>query len=249
MSQEEKAEASAGRPIKRLKRSRRDRVIAGVCGGVADYIGIDPIIVRVLWLAAMFWGGSGLLAYIIAMVIIPPAREGETEPSSGAGGRLALGVLLVLIGLFFILMRHYPVMFLWRPEPRLWLPIGLVLTGLVILIVSRRQNVPGMGEHSPADYKGGRVDQQEQPPESDATAFDRPQGERLWRSSRERVILGICGGIGVRYRVDPVLVRLIWIFVTLVTHGAGVIIYLLLYFLIPLEPVRAVKTGGDTGRA
>jgi phage shock protein C len=56
---------------KRLYRSNRNKMICGVCGGIAEYINIDPTIVRLLWVVFSFAGGAGLLAYIIAAIIIP----------------------------------------------------------------------------------------------------------------------------------------------------------------------------------
>ncbi|MCB2211161.1 PspC domain-containing protein [bacterium] len=56
---------------RRLTRSRDNRVIAGVCGGIGNYFNIDPVIVRILWLLAFFGAGAGLLAYIIAWLVIP----------------------------------------------------------------------------------------------------------------------------------------------------------------------------------
>jgi len=49
----------------------RDKKVAGVCSGIADYFGIDPTVVRVGWIVFMLAGGSGILAYIIAMVVMP----------------------------------------------------------------------------------------------------------------------------------------------------------------------------------
>ena len=56
---------------KRLYKSRIDRKICGVCGGIAEYFHIDPVLVRVLWIVAALFFGSGILAYIIAALIIP----------------------------------------------------------------------------------------------------------------------------------------------------------------------------------
>jgi phage shock protein C len=58
-------------PYRRLYRSRRDRKIAGVCGGLADFFGIDPTWVRLLFILFFFLGGSALLIYIIMWVIVP----------------------------------------------------------------------------------------------------------------------------------------------------------------------------------
>ena len=57
--------------IKHLYRSRKDRMIAGVCGGLASYIGIDPTLVRLLFVLGLFAVGGTFLAYIVMMIVIP----------------------------------------------------------------------------------------------------------------------------------------------------------------------------------
>ena len=56
--------------MKRLYRSKDNRVLCGVCGGIGDYLNVDPTIIRLLCLRLGFTG-SGLIAYIVAAVIIP----------------------------------------------------------------------------------------------------------------------------------------------------------------------------------
>ena len=56
---------------KKLYRSTENRVIAGVCGGIAEYFDIDPTLVRLAWVLFCVLGGSGLLAYIIAALVMP----------------------------------------------------------------------------------------------------------------------------------------------------------------------------------
>jgi phage shock protein C len=58
---------------KRLMRSSRDKKIAGVCGGLADYFDLDPTIVRVVWLLAIFFAGTGVLIYLILWIALPVA--------------------------------------------------------------------------------------------------------------------------------------------------------------------------------
>ena len=64
---------------KKLYRSTENRVIAGVCGGIAEYFDIDPTLVRLAWVLFCVLGGSGLLAYIIAAIIIPERAAGDVE--------------------------------------------------------------------------------------------------------------------------------------------------------------------------
>ena len=56
---------------KKLYRSRSNRVIAGVCGGLAQYLGIDPTVVRLIMALVTFVGGMSILVYLIAWLIIP----------------------------------------------------------------------------------------------------------------------------------------------------------------------------------
>ncbi|MBS7245211.1 MAG: PspC domain-containing protein [Bacteroidales bacterium] len=63
----------------RLYRSQSDKKIAGVCGGIAEYFNIDPTIVRLLWLILVFCFGGGLVAYLLAVIVIPyrPVQGGD----------------------------------------------------------------------------------------------------------------------------------------------------------------------------
>lgn len=56
---------------KRLYRSRDNFMIAGVCGGLGEYFDMDPTFIRLLWIVFTLAGGSGILAYIIAWIVIP----------------------------------------------------------------------------------------------------------------------------------------------------------------------------------
>jgi phage shock protein C len=68
---------------KKLRRSRRDRMIAGVCGGLAEYLSIDSTIVRIGFaLLVVIPNGVGLLVYLIMMIVVPEEAVSETTPSS-----------------------------------------------------------------------------------------------------------------------------------------------------------------------
>ena len=63
---------------KRLYRSRTDRKLGGVCGGIARYFNIDPTFIRIVWVVLILGAGVGLLAYVICWIVIP------LEPASAA---------------------------------------------------------------------------------------------------------------------------------------------------------------------
>jgi phage shock protein C len=67
-----------------LMRPRDGRMLAGVCAGVADYFGLDVTLVRVIWaVLAVITGGAGILAYLVAWILIP--NEGQQSPVAEAG--------------------------------------------------------------------------------------------------------------------------------------------------------------------
>ena len=59
------------KPYKKLRRSRTDRKIAGVCGGLADYFRIDPIWIRLLFILFFLLGGAAFLIYVVMWIIVP----------------------------------------------------------------------------------------------------------------------------------------------------------------------------------
>jgi phage shock protein PspC (stress-responsive transcriptional regulator) len=69
---------------RRLYRSRRDRQLAGVAGGMAEYLEIDPTVVRLVWILSIFLGGFGILLYIIMAFIVPLDPRGITGPGGGS---------------------------------------------------------------------------------------------------------------------------------------------------------------------
>jgi len=61
---------------KKLYRSTTDKKIAGVCGGLGEYFDVDPTLIRLIWLVLVLAAGTGVLAYIIAWIIIPEKPAG-----------------------------------------------------------------------------------------------------------------------------------------------------------------------------
>ena len=70
---------------KRLMRSSTDKKLAGVCGGLGAYFDVDPMIIRLCWLLAVFLGGTGLLAYVVLWIVLPLAPpENSIATSQGS---------------------------------------------------------------------------------------------------------------------------------------------------------------------
>ncbi|MEZ5167768.1 MAG: PspC domain-containing protein [Acidimicrobiales bacterium] len=86
-------------PPRTIRRSDTDRVFAGVCGGIAEYVGIDPVLVRLGFVLAGLLGGTGFAAYLIAWLVMPAADADESAAMSAlrdgrrAGGRSLVSVV------------------------------------------------------------------------------------------------------------------------------------------------------------
>src|SRR5215510_13579834 len=87
MPRAEAVDGTSAAPLPRLVRSRTDRRIAGVCGGLAEYFDVDPTMVRVTWVILSIIAGAvvfGVVAYLVAWLIIPsaPAAVLQASPST-----------------------------------------------------------------------------------------------------------------------------------------------------------------------
>ena len=135
-----------------LTRSRNS-VIGGVAAGVAEWINVDPALVRVAWaLLVPITTGAALIAYLVAWAVIPeappsapaegePAAEGSTgapatapKPIDQGRTQLLLGGGLVLVGLWFLLREYLPDI-----DWGLVWPLALVAAGLAILVSALRR--------------------------------------------------------------------------------------------------------------
>lgn len=90
-------------PPRRLTRSADDRMLGGVCGGLAEYTGLDPVIFRVVVAVAAVLGGAGLAAYLVAWLVIP-APDGDSHAESFLRHRDLPKVVLVALGVVLFLV-------------------------------------------------------------------------------------------------------------------------------------------------
>ncbi|MDA2922873.1 PspC domain-containing protein [Patescibacteria group bacterium AH-259-L07] len=64
---------------KKLYRSRKNRIIAGVCGGLGEYLSVDPIVVRIVFVLLLFFDGLGLILYLVLLVVVPLKPGADIE--------------------------------------------------------------------------------------------------------------------------------------------------------------------------
>lgn len=142
---------------KRLYRSKANRVIAGVCGGLGDYFSLDPVLFRILFVALTLVGGSGILLYIVLIFVIPEegaagkvtvegivnevkegvqktAEEVKADPRWFDNRRNLVAGAIILVGVVALLNQF--AIFSWLSWNVFW-PIVIIGIG-VLLIVKRR---------------------------------------------------------------------------------------------------------------
>ncbi len=134
---------------KRLYRSRKWRVFGGVAGGLAEYFGLDPILMSVIFIIITLINGLGILLYLILWIVVPevpfeiayqikpedqPAQSGTAdnfqvpaETKSAGKGRIIIGGILIVIGILFFVERFIPSFDFEDFFPALLIIIGLAL--------------------------------------------------------------------------------------------------------------------------
>jgi phage shock protein C len=83
---------------RRLHKSCRDKVVWGVCGGLGEYFGVDPVVVRLAFVAAAVAGGASLLVYVLLAIALPMGGPEDAAAPRTAGGAALAGALLVGVG-------------------------------------------------------------------------------------------------------------------------------------------------------
>jgi phage shock protein C len=140
---------------RRLYRCRDNRMVAGVASGIAEYFGLDPSLVRILWLVSIFFGGFSILLYIAMAFIVPlepmtPEAAAAHAAAEAAGSpnvhrhragpsRVVtfIGVVLLLIGGLALVDAIAPGWATWR---QLW-PLLFIGAGGFLLFTSMRREV------------------------------------------------------------------------------------------------------------
>lgn len=96
--------------IKKIYRSRDERVIFGVCGGLGKYFGIDPLLFRILFISFLLINGSGIIIYLILFLVLPLEIAGEKNEIKKypANQRLdALGWILLVVGVLYLMIKFF----------------------------------------------------------------------------------------------------------------------------------------------
>jgi len=206
---------------KRLTRNTSHRILGGVAAGLASYFNLDRILVRILFLISGI-AGFGIIAYLLLWIFIPQdhsvtAETSRPELSQGTTRKahLLIGSALILLGVFWLFdnLDFYWMDSIGRFFDDFSIPVLLMACGIAVIYFSKTTET---------DEKETEMDQPQEP-------------KRLYRVMRERMIAGVCSGLGYYFKVDPVLVRILFLISVFISFGATLLVYLVLALVTPKE--------------
>lgn len=226
----------------KLYRSLTNKVFAGVCGGLAEYFDVDPVVIRILFVLMVLIGGTGIFLYIAAIFIIPKKPIMLQYPSVGQETadpptppisqkkeqtRNWFGIALVIIGVFLLLanMEVFHVFNFLENTFEYVFPILLIIFGMAIIYYRQSQPVDNQ-----ASTSGFSTDPTEQSHQSQAQ-------RQFRRSLRDKKIFGVCGGLADYFGIDSSLIRMLYVVLCLASFGAGLVLYILIAVIVPYEMV------------
>lgn len=211
-------------PKNKLYRSRVDRFIGGVCGGVARYSGLDSNIIRLLFIIGAFIGGIGVILYLAALIIVPenPDESPEEARQSAIDNTRFWGIALIVMGVLLLLWEFdiFDYFYFNLPWTTIWALVLIGIGGAMLYAQWQRQSEAELSDEVPEETESGKVNQ---------VNLD------FHRSKTDRKLAGVCGGLAAHFNVDSSLVRLGWVLLTLGTKGLGLVLYIILAIIIPEE--------------
>jgi len=218
-----------------MYKSTSDRMVDGVCGGVAKYFGLDPTLVRIATVLLAIFGGIGVLLYIVSMIVMPrePATmAGTNEPAPKPGSNEKFwGVLLLVVGSVWLMGNlGIPIWHGWWGFS--WgflLPLILILAGVAFLFGGRNYISGTSPTEADAAPSAGK---------EPATPTTAGTGQRrLYRSHVDRKVFGVCSGLGIYFNIDPTIVRLLFVVSAFASFGITLLMYIIMAVVVPDESV------------
>jgi phage shock protein PspC (stress-responsive transcriptional regulator) len=211
---------------KKLYRSNSERMIGGICGGIAEYFSMDPTIVRIIWILLVFFGGSGILLYILGLIIIP-LNPDNTKFTPNSGSYVNRNTFTFFIGAFFLItgmlilfhnLGFIPFRF-WHHGWDIIFAIGLIMFGIYLFLrhpISKEQE-------SPAEVSS----------EGEGAQYTNNNRHVLHKSRTDKKLFGVCAGLAEYLNIDPTFVRIGWVFFVFVSAGLALILYIVLALVLP----------------
>jgi len=217
-------------------------MIDGVCGGIAEYFGIDVTIIRILFVLLGLMGGTGLLVYITAMVVMPTNLDfgdpGEPIPVRGNGKRF-WGIVLILVGttILFVNLGLVSGLPWWSFSGTVIFPVLMIAAGLLIVfnVLKKPTNISNTNADGSAGPGGTTMDGTEANDPTGGESVKQEQVKELRRSIRNRKLFGVCGGLADYFSIDATLVRLAFVVLVFASFGWALLVFIALGILMPEE--------------
>ncbi len=189
---------------KKLKRNQQEKMIAGVCAGLADYFDVDVTWVRIVFVLAVFAGMSGVLAYIILWIAVPSATyrdnygqytadykvSGATTEQphvdehyprsrrrSRGGGRIVAGLLFIIFGTFFLLDEFNFIPY-WFDLSKLW-PLVFIIPGISMILSANRKSCKDRPREKQADWRSEENNGKVPPTNNEENIGDTDQEDKI----------------------------------------------------------------------
>ena len=220
----------------KLYRSTTNKVFAGVCGGLAEYFDVDPIVLRILFVLMVLFGGTGIVLYIAAIFIVPkrplvwnemPPAQSEVKSSPRSETvRNWFGIAMVILGVLLLLanMEVFHFFNFMEDAFEYVFPVLLIILGMAIIYY--RQSQP---EQTAANQQEGQ--------QSSEQPYQTPGFRQFRRSLFDKKIFGVCGGLAQYFGIDSSLIRMLYVVLCLASFGAGLVLYLLIALIVPYDNV------------
>lgn len=205
----------------KIYRSKTQRLIAGVSGGMAEYFNIDVILVRLAWIFGTLFAGAGIIGYIACIILIPDNPDQEIpeklKRKPGEGAKF-WGIVLIILGAVFLIQQtgiFYRLHF-WHFEWQAIFALGFIALGIYIMLNRKKQL-------------------------SDSTDNEKTSGiqaseKTFYRIEEGKMLSGVCTGLASYFEIDVTLIRLSWVFLTLTSGGLGILAYIIAIIVLPSIP-------------
>jgi phage shock protein C len=227
----------------RLFRSQTNKVFAGVCGGLAEYFDVDPVVIRILFVLMVLFGGTGIILYIAAIFIVPkkPFIFGEpttaTTPvsvplnPSNVNIRNWFGIALVVAGLI-LLLANLDIFHLFNFIEGAFefiFPVLLIIGGMAVIYYRQSQTENLNNEMKNESSSGSSP--------STEPSFQSRSYREFRRSLFDKKLFGVCGGLAQYFGIDSSLIRMLYVILCLASFGAGFVLYVIIALVVPYENI------------
>lgn len=214
----------------RFYRSKTDRFLGGVCGGIGQYSGLDSNLVRLLFVIGAFIGGIGAILYLAALIIVPENPDEEHSGGNRSTDATKIwGIIFVALGVLLLFRQWDWFDFIYIDLPWTTIFAVLLIAGGAAMLYAQWKNPSETADEVIENFSDDEETGQDPKTTGRKWNFD------FYRSRTDRKIAGVCGGLAKHFNIDPAFVRLGWVLLILGTKGLGVLVYIVLVIIVPEE--------------